>query len=67
MRRVWIPLALLLAACGCTTPVYSHTVITKYDADGNIIGSEEIESMSQATSFGAPFSVRITQREKLEE
>ena len=60
-------LALALLSVGCTTTVYTHTVITKYDADGRVIGSEELESLSQPAAFGSPFKVRITQRDKLEE
>jgi len=51
---------------GCTIPVYTHSVITKYDAQGRVIGTEEIESITQANPISTPMIVRITQREKLE-
>jgi hypothetical protein len=66
IRTLGLLVLLALFAVGCTAPVYTHKVITKYDATGKVIGSEEEESLSQTTAFGSPFKVRITQRDKLE-
>ena len=68
-RLVWgslIALALFVSS-GCTAPIYSHSVVTRYDAQGKVVGFEEVESISQANPSPTPMKVRITQREKLEE
>jgi hypothetical protein len=66
VRSLGVLLALVLLSVGCAVPVYTHTVTTKYDADGKVIGAEEVEAISQPTPFASPFKVRITQRDKLE-
>lgn len=66
VRSLGILLALVLLSVGCTIPVYTHTVTTKYDANGKVIGTEEVEAISQRQPFSSPFKVRITQRDKLE-
>ena len=66
-RAAMALVSFVFLAVGCTQTIYSHTIITKYDADGNMTGSEEIESLSQPAAFRSPFKVRITQRQKLEE
>ena len=55
-------IALVLASSmgvGCTFPVYHHAFITKYDANMNVVGYEEIESITQRDPYQRPLSVKI--------
>ena len=56
----------LAAVVGCTAPVYHHAFVTKYDADGKVIGYEETESLTQQDPGSGPLKVRITRKDKLE-
>ena len=65
-RAAAVLAALSLAAVGCTAPVYHHAFVTKYDADGKVIGYEETESLTQQDPGTSPMKVRITRKDKLE-
>ena len=62
---VLMALVTMLVA-GCTAPVYHHAFVTKYDADGKVIGYEETESLTQQDPGTSPMKVRITRKDKLE-
>ena len=51
---------------GCTTPTYHHIVITRYDASGNLLWTEEQESITQQDPTTSPMKVRLNHRSKLE-
>ncbi|OGP12279.1 MAG: hypothetical protein A2055_01905 [Deltaproteobacteria bacterium GWA2_47_9] len=58
---------ILLVVTGCTPPIYSHSIVHKYDAKGNLIGIEETEVITQQSPSTSPMKVRITHKDKLEE
>ena len=53
-------------AAGCTVPTYHKMIITKYDAQGKMIGKEVRESITQPSPNTAPMKVNITKRSELE-
>lgn len=53
-------------ASGCTTPLYTKTVIKKYDANDKLTGTTVSESISQHDSTGSFMKVNITQQKQLE-
>ena len=59
-------LATIVWAAGCTPPVYHHAFVTKYDADGKVIGYEETESVTQQDPNASGLKVRITRHDKIE-
>ena len=56
----------ITVATGCTAPVYHHAFVTKYDADGKVIGYEETESVTQQDPNTSGLKVKITRKDKLE-
>jgi len=50
----------------CTPPVYHHAYVTKYDADGRVIGYEETESITQQDPNTSSLKVRINRKDKIE-
>jgi hypothetical protein len=59
-------LTVVMLASGCTTPLYTKTVIHQYDANGKLTGTTVSESISQHDSTGSFMKVNITQQEHLE-
>lgn len=59
-------LAIAVVTIGCTPPVYHHAYVTKYDADGKVIGYEETESITQQDPNTSGLKVRITRKDKIE-
>ena len=57
---------LLLILFGCSHPVYLHSITHNYDANGNLIGVSETESISQMEPSPTPMKVKVTQKEKIE-
>ena len=69
MRKILSLLGILtvvMFASGCTTPLYTKTVIKQYDADGTLTGTTVSESISQHDSTGSFMKVNITQQKHLE-
>jgi len=66
MTRILV-LAILGALVGCTNPVYHHSFITKYDAEGQVIGYEEVESITQQDPSSGGLKIKIKNRDRLEE
>ena len=65
---VFIVSALILVfAAGCTIARYRHEIVTKYDASGNVIGTEDKVSITQSEPFLQPFKVKVTKRDKIED
>ena len=66
-KTIGIAFALIaVVLAGCTPPVYHHAYVTKYDADGKVIGYEETESITQQDPNTSSLKVRITKQDKLE-
>ena len=59
-------LVVVMLVAGCTTPLYTKTVIKQYDADGTLTGTTVSESISQHDSTGSFMKVNITQQKHLE-
>ena len=53
-------------AWGCSIPTYYHSYKTKYNADGKIIGYEEVEGITQPSPTSSPMKVLITRPDKIE-
>ena len=52
---------------GCTSPVYHHAFITKYDADMKVIGYEEVESITQQDPNQSELKVKIKHTAEIED
>ena len=57
---------ILFFLSGCAPPVYHHSITHNYDANGKLIGIEEMESITQRSPSTSPMKVKITQKDKLE-
>jgi len=57
---------ILIFLSGCTPAVYSHSIKHQYDANGQLIGIEETETITQREPQGSQLKVKITQKDKLE-
>ena len=66
LRSALLVGALAAAATACTAPVYHHAFVTKYDADGKVVGYEETESVTQQDPSTSPLKVRVTRKDKIE-
>jgi hypothetical protein len=59
-------LSLFMFVSSCTTPVYTKTVTTHYDAGGKLLSTTVSESISQHDSTASLMKVNITQQKRLE-
>jgi hypothetical protein len=71
-RRIHaIAVGAILLTCmlvtACTPPVCHHSFLTKYNAEGAVIGYEETESITQQSPSSSSMKVRIDRRDKLED
>ena len=59
---------ILIFLSGCTPPVYHHSITHNYDANGKLIGIEEMESITQRSPSISisPMKVKITHKDELE-